>query len=1316
MSLQPKTRLIVVFVILALASGQGRINAASSTIVIGEFRTRGPNGQTDEFIELYNRSGGQVAIGGYQILVSDSTGTTSILTTIDAGTTLAAGCSYLLASTTLPGFGGSATANQHYAVQMSDDGGLAVSTPEGVVLDRVGMSTGTAYKEGTPLAPMSGAADQSYDRKPGGASGHATDTDSNASDFTLATSSPQAAGPSCLGTGGAPQTNPTLSASASPAAVSTGGSILLTVTVVPGTNPASSGVTVNAVLSSIGGPASLALNDSGTNGDVTAGDGRFSRLVTVGIGAGTGAQSLPVLAGDAQGRTAGDAIEFTVLRAAGSSDRDADGLPDAWETQFGLDPNSAIGNDGGVGDPDVDGSANAREYSLGTHPRGHFTRYLAEGATSAFFETSLALVNPATSTATVRLRFLKSDGATVAHDLSIDGRRRVTVAVKDVPGLAAAEFSTVIEADEPVVIDRTMKWNASGYGSHAETSLPSPAATWYLAEGATHSGFNLFYLIQNPNAQAVTVQVTYLLPAPQAPVVRGYSVAARSRSNIWVDAEGDALANTDVSAIITADQPIIVERAMYLDRPGQTFGAGHESAGITNLATAWFLAEGATGGYFDLFVLVANPGETAATIRATFLLPDGTSIVKTYDVGAKSRFNIWVDTEDARLADTAVSTIVTSTNGVPIIVERAMWWPGPTAAQWAEAHNSAGATASASRWVLAEGEVNATSGIETYILIANTSSFAGTARVTLLFEDGTTADQTFPLTANSRFNVAVAAAFPAASGRRFGAVVESLGSSPAQIVVERAMYSDAGGVSWAAGTNALATVSDSTIETATGLVSTAGGQVTLPGGNAVVVPSGTFAADQFVTVASLPGLSLRPANQSLVSAGPAVALTFAPAVSLQDDMTAVVEAAVGEPVSITLTVDPASLAGAVPVVGIEDPQGRHTFAGISATVAGVAATLSVPPALMLDAQRVEVGFVNTRPPDLNLFPAPPPWSPGAQHWNGAAWVAGVSAVQPACRTAVVVHGIESYAARAFGQCADGRWSPEKLQAMGYCQVFGFNYYYPAGVNEGGDKLGVFLESLRLAGLTSADVIGHSMGGTVALRGITKTTLKIDHLATLGSPLMGTPMASAGTWLKGPIDPLATALLNIPAPLNSVEDSLQSVVTWRPFNNKIHGPWVPDMQLGSQTLTQVRQAVIARMADPASNLGTTTLFAAGGGTPILGTQLLSPLFGLKAHDGIVGEASGRGEGAGFDPTRITAAGHHINHVQFTCDDKVLTDLAQVFGLKSPLPIAACQKYCYERNFQETALCTTGTLLQQLACVNAANSRLNACITMCNASLP
>ena len=76
----------------------------------------------------------------------------------------------------------------------------------------------------------------------------------------------------------------------------------------------------------------------------------------------------------------------------------------------------------------------------------------------------------------------------------------------------------------------------------------------------------------------------------------------------------------------------------------------------------------------------------------------------------------------------------------------------------------------------------------------------------MLFDDGSTAlTKTYAVGANARFNVPILSEFPAAAGRRFGVVVESKGASPVPIVVERAMYSDAGGVRWAAGTNALAT-------------------------------------------------------------------------------------------------------------------------------------------------------------------------------------------------------------------------------------------------------------------------------------------------------------------------------------------------------------------------------------------------------------------------------------------------------------------------------------------------------------------------------
>jgi hypothetical protein len=344
--------------------------------------------------------------------------------------------------------------------------------------------------------------------------------------------------------------------------------------------------------------------------------------------------------------------------------------------------------------------------------------------------------------------------------------------------------------------------------------IAAPATTWYLAEGSTSDPFTLFYLVLNPNPSPATVTVTYLRPAPAAPLEKVYVVAPTSRFNIAVDdetfpdASGERLlAGTDVSARLTSTLPIVVERAMYLSREGQPFAAGHSSGGVTAPATSWFLAEGATGSFFDLFVLIANPQPTAAAIEARYATTAGVVLTKTYTVAPNSRQTIWVDEETfpgqgKALADAAISTTITSTNGVPIIVERTMWWPQGV---WYETHNSPGATATGTRWGLAEGEAGGADDTQTYILIANTSPVAGDVQVTLLFEDGTTAAKTFTVGANSRFNVSVAGEFEAVVGRRFGAIVESVGASPVQIVVERAMYSNAEGVVWAAGSNTLGT-------------------------------------------------------------------------------------------------------------------------------------------------------------------------------------------------------------------------------------------------------------------------------------------------------------------------------------------------------------------------------------------------------------------------------------------------------------------------------------------------------------------------------
>lgn len=497
-----------------------------------------------------------------------------------------------------------------------------------------------------------------------------------------------------------------------------------------------------------------------------------------------------------------------ILKLTANTDVDADTLPDAWETQFGLNPGSSAGNDGASGDPDGDGRTNAQEFAAGTHPTGvtALTRYLAEGSSSTFFETKIGLANPGTAPASVQLRFLRTGASVITHALTIDAQRHVTVRPEQLTGLQAADFSTVVETNQEVVVERTMTWTRTDrFGSHSERAVNAPSTTWYFAEGATHGAFDTFYLLANPSDTAANVEVTYLRPDGAPPLVKLHTVGANTRSTIVVDDEMPELAATDVSASIRVlnDVGIIAERAMYRTSHGVAFNAGHDSAGVTAPARNWFFAEGATGGFFDLYLLLANPGATAANVTVRYLLPGGAAPQSVpYAVGPTSRETISVEGELPALADTAVAMIVESDQ--PIVAERAMYWP----ADWIEAHNSPGATETGTAWAIAGGELGGATAVQTYVLIANTSQAEGRARVTVLRENGAPLSLELPLPPDSRTNVPMGdiGEFAGANNSRFGVLVESLGASPAQIVVERATYADgANGVVWAAGSNSLAT-------------------------------------------------------------------------------------------------------------------------------------------------------------------------------------------------------------------------------------------------------------------------------------------------------------------------------------------------------------------------------------------------------------------------------------------------------------------------------------------------------------------------------
>jgi hypothetical protein len=274
-------------------------------------------------------------------------------------------------------------------------------------------------------------------------------------------------------------------------------------------------------------------------------------------------------------------------------------------------------------------------------------------------------------------------------------------------------------------------------------------------------------------------------------------------TRVTVDAaEDDAnLLGHGFGIVVEATQPIVAERSMYFGTTAtRLWSGGHASAGVVEPTTRWFLPEGATGGFFEMFILLTNPQQIDAHVTLDYQLEDGSVVSVPKVVPAQRRLTVNVDAEaDERLRNASLSTRVTS--DVPIVVERSMYWGSqPDANPWSEGHNSFGIPESGLRWMLAEGRVGGPQNYHTYLLLANPQDTPAQVTVTYLRENGASPIvKTYTVPATTRYNIDVNVVVPELRDESFGALVEV--TNGVTIAVERSMYWDANGVFWSGGTN-----------------------------------------------------------------------------------------------------------------------------------------------------------------------------------------------------------------------------------------------------------------------------------------------------------------------------------------------------------------------------------------------------------------------------------------------------------------------------------------------------------------------------------
>ncbi|MBU4193794.1 MAG: S8 family serine peptidase, partial [Actinobacteria bacterium] len=286
--------------------------------------------------------------------------------------------------------------------------------------------------------------------------------------------------------------------------------------------------------------------------------------------------------------------------------------------------------------------------------------YLAEGTTDYGFETFLLIQNPSSRTAVVNVTYMTPGGPVEKSPFSIPANSRYSINVSD--DLPGEEMSFEVVANRRVIAERSMYWDGKR-GGHDSIGTNSPAREWYLGEGSTDWGYDEYILLENPGDAAANVDITYMTPEgpdPQPAV----SVPAGSRVTVHVN---DELPDRDVSAKVTADRGIVVERAMYWNNG--TGKGGHCAIATPQPRQECFLAEGSTDWGFDEWILVQNPNDTEANVGVEYMTSAGLMNRDGFTLGAGSRVSIHVNS-DIPPIDTSAYVF----SNLPIIAERSMYW------------------------------------------------------------------------------------------------------------------------------------------------------------------------------------------------------------------------------------------------------------------------------------------------------------------------------------------------------------------------------------------------------------------------------------------------------------------------------------------------------------------------------------------------------------------------------------------------------------------------------------------------------------------
>jgi hypothetical protein len=213
-----------------------------------------------------------------------------------------------------------------------------------------------------------------------------------------------------------------------------------------------------------------------------------------------------------------------------------------------------------------------------------------------------------------------------------------------------------------------MYFNSYGrVGGSASMGATATADTWYFPEGYTGDSFDEWILLLNPSNQATTASLLFQ-PEGGRNLTRDYYLPAHSRTTVHVD---EVLPDAAVATRVTTPVGIVAEQAMYYNYAG-AWADGSTAMGSTVAAAQWCVPEGYTGAGFDTWLLIQNTDPSQSSDITIYTMQrQGSYQLRDFSLAPSGRLSIKIND---LVVGADVATTVISTNGVPIVVQEAMYF------------------------------------------------------------------------------------------------------------------------------------------------------------------------------------------------------------------------------------------------------------------------------------------------------------------------------------------------------------------------------------------------------------------------------------------------------------------------------------------------------------------------------------------------------------------------------------------------------------------------------------------------------------------